>query len=158
MHARTLSVADVLEVHAMRVQDVQKIPPPHSNLMESFWLAETLKYLWLIFSPESELPFDKFVLNTEAHPLLLQHKVATLSATAVCCLRALRQMPCHWPAMLLAVVTAALCSSCRACVWKGAHSCLRPVAFHHCEVHHSPCNLVNSPSCPGRGPTICGRD
>ena len=58
------------------MQDVQHIPPPQSNLMESFWLAETLKYLWLIFSPESVLPFDKYVLNTEAHPLLLKHGFA----------------------------------------------------------------------------------
>ncbi|KAJ2778056.1 hypothetical protein H4R18_004826 [Coemansia javaensis] len=37
--------------------------------MESFFLAETLKYLYLLFAPHDLLPLDKFVLNTEAHPL-----------------------------------------------------------------------------------------
>lgn len=35
----------------------------------SFWLAETLKYLYLLFSSDDLLPLDEFVLNTEAHPL-----------------------------------------------------------------------------------------
>ncbi|TWU73542.1 hypothetical protein ED733_003762 [Metarhizium rileyi] len=37
--------------------------------MESFWLAETLKYFYLIFSPPDLISLDKWVLNTEAHPL-----------------------------------------------------------------------------------------
>lgn len=36
--------------------------------MESFFLAETLKYLYLIFAPEETLDLNKFVFNTEAHP------------------------------------------------------------------------------------------
>lgn len=31
--------------------------------------AETLKYMYLLFSPNDILPLDKMVLNTEAHPL-----------------------------------------------------------------------------------------
>jgi mannosyl-oligosaccharide alpha-1,2-mannosidase len=30
--------------------------------------AETLKYLFLLFSPNDLLPLDKVVINTEAHP------------------------------------------------------------------------------------------
>ncbi|ROV96866.1 hypothetical protein VPNG_09260 [Cytospora leucostoma] len=37
--------------------------------MESFWLAETLKYFYLIFSPPDVVSLDEYVLNTEAHPL-----------------------------------------------------------------------------------------
>ncbi|PHH82935.1 hypothetical protein CDD82_4258 [Ophiocordyceps australis] len=46
--------------------------------MQSFWMAETLKYLYLIFAPESEVQLQlqnggvgssRFVYNTEAHPL-----------------------------------------------------------------------------------------
>ncbi|HEX9252442.1 MAG TPA: glycoside hydrolase family 47 protein, partial [Ignavibacteriaceae bacterium] len=37
--------------------------------MESFYLAETLKYLYLIFAPEDILDLNKYVFNTEAHPL-----------------------------------------------------------------------------------------
>ncbi|KAF2489149.1 seven-hairpin glycosidase [Lophium mytilinum] len=36
--------------------------------METFWLAETLKYFYLIFSREDLLSLDKWVFNTEAHP------------------------------------------------------------------------------------------
>ncbi|KAI6344609.1 hypothetical protein MCOR25_011081 [Pyricularia grisea] len=37
--------------------------------MESFWLAETLKYFYLIFSDPDLISLDDYVLNTEAHPL-----------------------------------------------------------------------------------------
>lgn len=35
---------------------------------KSFWLSETLKYFYLIFSPPDLISLDEFVLNTEAHP------------------------------------------------------------------------------------------
>ena len=37
--------------------------------MESFALAETFKYFYLLFAPPETLDFDKVVFNTEAHPL-----------------------------------------------------------------------------------------
>ena len=37
--------------------------------MPSFWMAEVLKYLYLLFSDDDVLPLDKWTLNTEAHPL-----------------------------------------------------------------------------------------
>mmetsp|Transcript_24169 Transcript_24169/g.52223 ORF Transcript_24169/g.52223 Transcript_24169/m.52223 type:complete len:770 (-) Transcript_24169:483-2792(-) len=38
--------------------------------MESFFMAETLKYLYLLFDPDSEIdPLNKHVFNTEAHPV-----------------------------------------------------------------------------------------
>jgi len=48
------------------------VPPVHDNVMQSFWLAETLKYLYLLFSPPDLLPLDKWLLSTEAHPISLQ--------------------------------------------------------------------------------------
>ncbi|KAI1099051.1 glycoside hydrolase family 47 protein [Jackrogersella minutella] len=36
--------------------------------MESFWLAETLKYFYLLYSDPSLISLDEWVLNTEAHP------------------------------------------------------------------------------------------
>jgi mannosidase alpha-like ER degradation enhancer 2 len=36
--------------------------------MHSFFLAETLKYLYLLFAPDA-LDFDAVVFNTEARPL-----------------------------------------------------------------------------------------
>ena len=38
------------------------------DLQHSFLLAETLKYLYLLFNP-SALKFDDVIFNTEAHPL-----------------------------------------------------------------------------------------
>jgi hypothetical protein len=37
--------------------------------MESFALAETFKYFYLLFAPADALDLDKNVFNTEAHPL-----------------------------------------------------------------------------------------
>ncbi|GER53688.1 Mannosyl-oligosaccharide 1,2-alpha-mannosidase [Striga asiatica] len=39
------------------------------NMMQSFFLAETLKYLYLLFSPPSVISLDEWVFNTEAHPI-----------------------------------------------------------------------------------------
>ncbi|GAB7341678.1 hypothetical protein MBLNU457_g0023t1 [Dothideomycetes sp. NU457] len=35
---------------------------------ESFWLAETVKYFYLLFAEEDVVSLDEWVLNTEAHP------------------------------------------------------------------------------------------
>ena len=51
------------------VRDVTQNPAMNDDNMPSFWLAETLKYAWLTFSPPDALDLDAFVLNTEAHPL-----------------------------------------------------------------------------------------
>ncbi|KAG8892012.1 mannosyl-oligosaccharide alpha-1,2-mannosidase [Tulasnella sp. 403] len=40
-----------------------------TDKMETFFLAETLKYLFLLFSDTSVVPLTDFVFNTEAHPL-----------------------------------------------------------------------------------------
>ena len=39
------------------------------DLMPSYFLAETLKYLYLIFAPDQALDFDQVIFNTEGHPL-----------------------------------------------------------------------------------------
>ncbi|KAF2714210.1 glycoside hydrolase family 47 protein [Pleomassaria siparia CBS 279.74] len=52
-----------------QILDITADPPllPEDK-MESFWLAETLKYFYLIFSPPDMIDLDDWVLNTEAHP------------------------------------------------------------------------------------------
>ena len=40
-----------------------------TDQMESFFLAETLKYAYLLFAPEDVLEFGEVVFNTEAHPI-----------------------------------------------------------------------------------------
>ncbi|XVF23212.1 hypothetical protein REPUB_Repub13aG0017500 [Reevesia pubescens] len=44
------------------------------NMMQSFFLAETLKYLYLLFSPPTLIPLDEWVFNTEAHPLRIVNR------------------------------------------------------------------------------------
>ncbi|KAI6781860.1 mannosyl-oligosaccharide alpha-1 [Emericellopsis cladophorae] len=51
------------------IRDVTAIDTTEKeDCMESFWLAETLKYFYLIFSPVDLISLDDYVLNTEAHP------------------------------------------------------------------------------------------
>ncbi|KAF1932997.1 glycoside hydrolase family 47 protein [Didymella exigua CBS 183.55] len=56
------------------ISNVMKTPVETYDSMESFWLAETLKYFYLIFSDPSEISLDEFVLNTEAHPFRIPHR------------------------------------------------------------------------------------
>lgn len=39
-----------------------------ADSMESFWLGETLKYFYLVFSEPDLISLDEWVFNTEAHP------------------------------------------------------------------------------------------
>ncbi|CAM6010019.1 unnamed protein product [Sphagnum balticum] len=45
------------------------------DMMQSFFVAETLKYFYLLYSPSSVIPLDKWVFNTEAHPLRIIPRV-----------------------------------------------------------------------------------
>jgi len=38
-------------------------------MMESFFLGETLKYLYLLMADKQEIDLSQWVFNTEAHPL-----------------------------------------------------------------------------------------
>ncbi|KER30121.1 hypothetical protein T265_03386 [Opisthorchis viverrini] len=51
--------------------DVSTPDSERIDKMESFWLAETLKYAYLLFDEDasSRFPLNKWVFNTEAHPL-----------------------------------------------------------------------------------------
>lgn len=50
------------------LNDVTVVPPPRRDKMETFFLGETLKYLYLLFGDSKVIPLDEFVFNTEAHP------------------------------------------------------------------------------------------
>ena len=43
-----------------------------SDSMQSFLFAETFKYFYLLFAPQSTLNFDQVAFNTEAHPIRRQ--------------------------------------------------------------------------------------
>lgn len=51
-----------------RTQTVLESPAAHEDFMESFWMAETLKYMYLLFSDPNEISLDDYVFSTEAHP------------------------------------------------------------------------------------------
>ncbi|XP_033083620.1 mannosyl-oligosaccharide 1,2-alpha-mannosidase IC isoform X1 [Trachypithecus francoisi] len=55
------------------IQDVYSSTPSHDNKQQSFFLAETLKYLYLLFSEDDLLSLEDWVFNTEAHPLPVNH-------------------------------------------------------------------------------------
>lgn len=51
------------------IRNVETIPVQHDDVQQSFFLAETLKYLYLIFSEDDLINLKEWVFNTEAHPL-----------------------------------------------------------------------------------------
>ncbi|PQE19835.1 putative class I alpha mannosidase protein [Rutstroemia sp. NJR-2017a WRK4] len=59
----SIAAAAVMDVTVPK-EKVQQL-----DSMESFWLAETLKYFYLCFEEWDTVSLDEWVLNTEAHPL-----------------------------------------------------------------------------------------
>ncbi|KAM4796953.1 LOW QUALITY PROTEIN: mannosyl-oligosaccharide 1,2-alpha-mannosidase IC [Rhinophrynus dorsalis] len=51
------------------IKDVYSKNPNHDNVQQSFFMSETLKYLYLLFSEDDLLSLEDWVFNTEAHPL-----------------------------------------------------------------------------------------
>ncbi|KVH89422.1 mannosyl-oligosaccharide 1,2-alpha-mannosidase MNS3 [Cynara cardunculus var. scolymus] len=51
------------------LDDVTVLPPRRRDKMETFFLGETLKYLFLLFGDGNVIPLTEFVFNTEAHPI-----------------------------------------------------------------------------------------
>ena len=51
--------AEIKDVRTMEKQDD----------MQSFFLAETMKYAYLLFSDQKKLDFKNTIFNTEAHPM-----------------------------------------------------------------------------------------
>ncbi|KAJ5923443.1 hypothetical protein N7454_008688 [Penicillium verhagenii] len=45
--------------------------PIHLDSMESFWMSQTLKYFYLMFSAPDALSLDEYVFNSAGHPLRL---------------------------------------------------------------------------------------
>ncbi|XP_052740678.1 mannosyl-oligosaccharide alpha-1,2-mannosidase IA [Bicyclus anynana] len=56
--------------------------PVGDDVQQSFFLAETLKYLYLLFSDDDLLPLDEWVFNTEAHPFPIKDKNPLYRAAA----------------------------------------------------------------------------
>ena len=68
---RAIQKATITELANSAVSDVTGPAnelPERTDSMESFWMGETLKYLYLIFSDPGLVSLDDFVFNAEAHP------------------------------------------------------------------------------------------
>ena len=59
------------EIGFSGIKDVGTEEIEHDDAMQSFFLSETLKYLYLLFCPKTVIPLDKYVFTTEGHPLLI---------------------------------------------------------------------------------------
>ncbi|HAA10590.1 MAG TPA: glycoside hydrolase family 47 [Cytophagales bacterium] len=59
------------EVAFTSVEDVTTME--QKDYMPTFFFAETLKYLYLTFSNQTEYPFEALMFNTEAHPFFKEH-------------------------------------------------------------------------------------
>jgi mannosyl-oligosaccharide alpha-1,2-mannosidase len=68
MFERIISATSTTYGHSA-IRGVSGEPGPEQvDEMESFWLAETLKYFYLLYSTPDVISLDEWVLNTEAHP------------------------------------------------------------------------------------------
>lgn len=56
------------EIANAALDDITVTPPTKADRMESFFMAETLKYFYLTFSDPGVVSLDEYVFNTEAHP------------------------------------------------------------------------------------------
>ncbi|EPZ35239.1 glycoside hydrolase [Rozella allomycis CSF55] len=69
-----LEIAKNIEMHCKvkhGYAGVENVTAKHLQLrdnQESFFLAETLKYLYLLFSDDDKISLDQYVFNTEGHP------------------------------------------------------------------------------------------
>ncbi|XP_063706167.1 mannosyl-oligosaccharide alpha-1,2-mannosidase IA-like [Culicoides brevitarsis] len=58
------------------IKDVYDENSEKDDIQQSYFLAETLKYLFLLFSDDSVLGLDQWVFNTEGHPLPIRRDAA----------------------------------------------------------------------------------
>ena len=63
-----LTRTDLANTAVWNVNLAQQEDIPQADSMESFWMGETLKYFYLIFSEPDLVSLDEWVFNTEAHP------------------------------------------------------------------------------------------
>jgi mannosyl-oligosaccharide alpha-1,2-mannosidase len=65
------------------LRNVYQIPAQQDDVQQSFFLAETLKYLFLIFSDDDVMPLDQWVFNTEAHPLPVRKEATVFQRKSI---------------------------------------------------------------------------
>jgi mannosyl-oligosaccharide alpha-1,2-mannosidase len=71
---KAIDAATKMEFGNAALSNMMKTPPDKYDGIKSFWLAETLKYFYLIFSDPGLVSPDEFVLNTEADAFRIPHR------------------------------------------------------------------------------------
>ena len=56
------------------LRNIDMLPPQQDDLQQSFFIAETLKYQYLLFADDDALDLSEWVLNTEAHPMKIRKR------------------------------------------------------------------------------------
>jgi len=56
------------------LKNIGYVPPRKDDLMQSFWMAETLKYTYLLFDDDTNVDLSQWVFNTEAHPMRIRKR------------------------------------------------------------------------------------
>ena len=64
--ASTRTNGRIVGFTALEIANV--VPPLKKDSMEGFWMSETLKYLYLLFSEREFIALEDHVYNTEGHP------------------------------------------------------------------------------------------
>jgi mannosyl-oligosaccharide alpha-1,2-mannosidase len=62
------AITNVNMANSQAADSMERYSPLAIELIFSFWLAETLKYFYLLYSDPSLISLDEWVFNTEAHP------------------------------------------------------------------------------------------
>ncbi|KAH7826265.1 putative endoplasmic reticulum mannosyl-oligosaccharide 1,2-alpha-mannosidase-like protein [Monocercomonoides exilis] len=71
INKREKSISKYRRKYCPHIPEVHHSCHTYVDVMPSYWLSETLKYLYLLFSPvDEEVPLDCWVFNTEAQPFL----------------------------------------------------------------------------------------
>ncbi|KAB5518691.1 glycosyl hydrolase family 47-domain-containing protein [Coniochaeta sp. 2T2.1] len=68
MFESVIAATSVAEGHSAIDDVTTDKAATYMDNMESFWLAETLKYFYLLFATPDVVSLDEWVFNTEAHP------------------------------------------------------------------------------------------
>ena len=103
------------------LKDVNDPSKGHIDDMPSFFLAETLKYLLLIFGPDDYVSLEDFVFTTEAHPLRKlrkQEQADDMDTRPFCTLGNRPPTPIPWTVLSIAFSIALVCVGMFAVIWK----------------------------------------
>lgn len=97
--------------------------------MPSYFLAETLKYLLLIFGPDDYVSLEDFVFTTEGHPLRkdrTQEQADEEDNTPYCVLQCRPPTPVPWTILCLGTIIVLFLVALSYFLWKTAQSIFIP--------------------------------